>query len=137
MSQHLTQQERVVIIEVAHERLLQLGDLDPHPGPGHLREHLGITLPSDQRGHHVSSGDPGTWRSNIRQRGCTSSTGDWSPPRTGARPCVTSHRCGDSSWRLGDLSCFRNSLWSRVPRQVRASRQCCRRLDRAGFTHCV
>lgn len=44
--QHGGQQEGVVVVEVADERLLQLRDLHPHPGPGQLREASGVTLPA-------------------------------------------------------------------------------------------
>lgn len=64
--QHLTQQECVVIIEVADECILQLRDLDAHPGPSHLREHLGSRC---QRSARPSSLD-------RRPRRCR-----WRPPR--------------------------------------------------------
>jgi hypothetical protein len=56
--QHPGKQERVVVGEPPDERLLQSGDLDAHPGPGQLGEHLGVALPGDQRGQHVPPGDP-------------------------------------------------------------------------------
>ena len=47
-----------MIGEVAGERLFQHGDLLAHGAPGQLRQHLGVTLTGDQRGHHVPAGDP-------------------------------------------------------------------------------
>ncbi len=53
--QHLGQQKPVMVIEVAGERLRQLRDLDPHPGPGHLREHLRVAFP----GRSTPTSSPG------------------------------------------------------------------------------
>src|SRR5215470_17660332 len=54
--QHGAQQERVMIGEVAGERLFQHGDLLAHAAPGQLREHLGAALSGHQRGEHVPPG---------------------------------------------------------------------------------
>ena len=53
--------------EVAGERLLQLADLGAHPPPSQLRQHLGVTLPGDQRGHHLPPGDPEDVTGHHRQ----------------------------------------------------------------------
>ena len=59
--QHPRQQEPVMVVEGAQpepgERFAQLGDLDPHPGPGQIGQHLGVAFPGDQRGHHRPPGD--------------------------------------------------------------------------------
>jgi hypothetical protein len=65
--EHRAQQERVVIGEVAGERLLQHGDLLAHGVPGQLRQHLGVALPGDQRGQHVPPGDPEDVRDHHRK----------------------------------------------------------------------
>lgn len=51
-AQHPHQQETVVVVEVSGEGLLELADLRAHPGPGHLRENLGLAFPGDHGGHH-------------------------------------------------------------------------------------
>ena len=56
--QHPGQQEAVVGVEVAVERLLEPADLGPHPGARQLRQHRGVALPGDQRSHHRPPGDP-------------------------------------------------------------------------------
>lgn len=56
--QHSPEQEGVVVGEVTDERLLQLADLAAHPAPGHLSQHLGVTLAGDHRLHHVPAGNP-------------------------------------------------------------------------------
>jgi hypothetical protein len=56
-----------VVGEVAGERLLQLADLAAHPPPSQLRQHLGVTLPGDQRGHHLPPGDPEDVTGHHRQ----------------------------------------------------------------------
>jgi hypothetical protein len=48
VGEHLGQQEAVVVGEVPDERLLQLGDLGAHPGPGHLCQDLGVAFTGDQ-----------------------------------------------------------------------------------------
>ena len=53
--------------EVAGEGLLQLADLAAHPAPGQLRQHLGVALPGDQRGHHLPPGDPEQVAGHHRQ----------------------------------------------------------------------
>ena len=54
--QHLGQQKRVVLGEVAGERLFQRADLAAHPGAGQLGEGLGVAFPGDQGGHHRPAG---------------------------------------------------------------------------------
>ena len=56
--QHPGQQERVVVIEPADERLLAARDLDPHPGTGQVGQHHRVALAGDQCGHHRPAGDP-------------------------------------------------------------------------------
>ena len=56
--QHPGQQESVMLVEVAVERLLEPTDLGAHPGARQLRERLGVAFPGDQRGHHRPPGDP-------------------------------------------------------------------------------
>jgi hypothetical protein len=56
--QHLAQQERVMVGEIAGERLLQQGDLLAHAAPGQLGQHRGAALAGDQCGHHVPAGGP-------------------------------------------------------------------------------
>jgi hypothetical protein len=51
-------QKRVVVTEVAGQRLHQLWDLRAHPGLGHLGEHLRVAFAVDQRGQHRPPGDP-------------------------------------------------------------------------------
>jgi hypothetical protein len=51
--QHRAEQERVVVAEPPDERLLQPWDLGPHPSSGERGEDLRITLPGQQRGHHL------------------------------------------------------------------------------------
>ena len=69
--QHPGQQEPVVVVEGAQpqpgERFGQERDLDPHPGPGQIGQHLGITFPGDQCRHHRPSGDAEDVRSHDRQ----------------------------------------------------------------------
>ena len=48
-------QERVVFAEVAGQRRHQLRDLRPHPGLGHLGQHLRVAFAVDQRGQHLPS----------------------------------------------------------------------------------
>jgi hypothetical protein len=48
----------VVVIEAAGQRLHQGAALAAHPPPGQLSEHLGVTLPGDQRLQHGAPGDP-------------------------------------------------------------------------------
>jgi hypothetical protein len=55
---HSGEQERVMVGEVAGERLFQQGDLLAQGAPGQLRQHLRAALASDQRGHHVPAGHP-------------------------------------------------------------------------------
>ena len=65
--QHLGQQERVVIGEVAGERLLQRGDLAAHHTPRQLRQRFRIALPADQRGQHLAARDAEDVRDNHAQ----------------------------------------------------------------------
>jgi hypothetical protein len=51
-------QERVVITEVAGQRLNQLRDLRAHPRLGHLGQHLRVAFAVDQRRQHRPPGDP-------------------------------------------------------------------------------
>ena len=46
------QQQRVVVVEAAHQGLAQLGDLGPHAGQGHVGQHLGVAFAGDQRLQH-------------------------------------------------------------------------------------
>ncbi len=41
-----------MVIEAPDERLAQDADLGPHPGEGHLGEHLGVAFPGDERLQH-------------------------------------------------------------------------------------
>ena len=67
--QHPAQQERMVIGEVAGERLLQHRDLLAHGAPGQLRQHLGVTLTGHQRSQHVPPRSPEDVRNHHRQLG--------------------------------------------------------------------
>jgi hypothetical protein len=48
----------VVVIEAAGQRRHQRSALAAHPPPGQLGEHLGVTLPGDERLQHGAPGDP-------------------------------------------------------------------------------
>jgi hypothetical protein len=50
--QHPGQQEPVMLIEVAVEGFLELGDLGAHPAARQLGQDLGVAFTGDQRGHH-------------------------------------------------------------------------------------
>lgn len=58
MRPSMGEQERMVLIEVPVERLLEQTDLGAQPGPRQLGEHLGIAFPGDQGGHHRAPGYP-------------------------------------------------------------------------------
>jgi hypothetical protein len=47
------EQERVVRTEPALQCAAELGDLGPHPGAGHVRQHLGVPRPRDERLEHL------------------------------------------------------------------------------------
>jgi hypothetical protein len=53
--QHPREQEPVVVVEVAGERLDELRNLDAQSGPRHLGEHLGVAFPGNQGCHHLPS----------------------------------------------------------------------------------
>jgi hypothetical protein len=56
--EHHGQREGVLCGEEgAVQGLFQLPDLAAHPGAGHLREHLRVAFPADDRGQHVPAGD--------------------------------------------------------------------------------
>jgi hypothetical protein len=46
----------VVVVEVAGQRLAQLGQFDPHPAVGEVGEHPGVTLSGDHRVQHLAAG---------------------------------------------------------------------------------
>jgi hypothetical protein len=48
----------MVVIEAAGQRRHQRSALAAHPSPGQLGEHLGVTLPGDERLQHGPPGDP-------------------------------------------------------------------------------
>ena len=52
---------------MAGERLLQVGDLAPHPPPSELRQDFGVALPGQQRLEHVPPGDPEDVRDHGRE----------------------------------------------------------------------
>ncbi len=54
-------------VEVTVERLFEPVDLGPHPRTRQLCQHLGVTFPGDQRGHHRPPGDPEVVGGHHRQ----------------------------------------------------------------------
>jgi hypothetical protein len=64
--QHPAQQEPVMVVDMAGERLHQLRNLGAHPGPRHLCENLRVAFPGDQGRHHLPSGDTEDVRGHHR-----------------------------------------------------------------------
>jgi hypothetical protein len=66
--QHGLGQLGVAVVEVPCQRLGQLRDLAPHPGPGQVGEHRRVTFPVDHRGQHRPRrhrGDAGRHRGQL------------------------------------------------------------------------
>lgn len=56
--EHLGAQQRVVVLEMAGQRLTELTDLRTEPAAGQFSQDLGVALPGDQRSQDGPAGDP-------------------------------------------------------------------------------